>query len=389
MHCSIAWLICRTVLVLLTAAATTRPVTAQSNCRMAFGDSLARRELEAFARVASVPPVWDDYTLASHPLLLLADSTHRGQPGTPVCAAIWRAGASLEIIELPARPPLSTPLYGLIDLDSIGPGAPSSARALGAAQRQVPPAVARELLARGIKRIVVLPVPMSFDRLGALGAALRQAGADGVLMQADLAVHESFHLHVQFPTWLDQPRTYTWPSWDRQPERRELRDRCYGGSTEVSALLRQEHAALLAAFDALDSIAGVQGKRTVLSHARQFLQMRASRRALLDTVTIALDGQRISCARAEDALELQEGTAQWIGHATTVRAGLVTRAGKRSSYAQTQPEAFYQFAPLQLWVLEGLIGPDALRALTAALARAPDPNTPGASISGLFDRHTR
>jgi hypothetical protein len=212
---------------------------------------------------------------------------------------------------------------------------------------------------------------------------MRAAGASSTRLQADFAVHESFHLHVQFPEWLDQPGVYAWPLWDRQPDRAQLRARCYG-SREVTDALGREHAALLAAFDALDSLDVAGGRRAILAHAEQFVERRAERYRLLDTVRVEMDGRPASCAAAEDVMELQEGTAQWVGHATTVRAGLVTRSGKRGSYARPQPEAFYQLAPLQLWVLDAVLSDDEMRVLTAALARSSGPSAPRGTVYASF-----
>jgi hypothetical protein len=324
-------------------------------------------------------------------LLLVADSTFRGDAATPVCAAIWRAASTildatdvarlprLDVIELAERPRLSTPMYGMI---SLAPAPRDSASAALAATLATHPATAALLQARGIERVVVLPVPVDFDRLGALGAALRQAGVDPTRMQADFAVHEGFHLHVQFPAWLSQPPLYAWPSWDRQPDRQELRERCYAGSPAIQAALGDEHAALLAAFDALDAADRRAGRDSALAHSRRFVELRAIRRSITDTVTVAQGDRRIPCALAEDLLELEEGVPQWVGHATTVRAGMSTRAGKRGSYAQLQPEAFYQFGPLQLWVLEGL-DPAVLRDLTEKIARSSSPND-ATTIHGAF-----
>ncbi|HYR09817.1 MAG TPA: hypothetical protein VEQ60_18730, partial [Longimicrobium sp.] len=323
-----------------------RPAEAQRSCSAAFADSLSVRTLRAFERVAAVPPVWDDYTLAHHPLLLLADSAYRGNPGTPVCAGIWRMGAPLEIIQLAARPPFSSPLYGMIDSDSVGSGAIESAAELDVVRRPAPAAVAAQLRARGITRVVALNVPLDFGRLGRLGEMLRSGNADPALMHADLAVHESFHLHSQYPTWLAQSRAYAWPAWDLQPDRAELRERCYAGSPGLARALETELQALVAAFDAVAVDSARRDVSLGLHHARRFVELRRARRALQDTMTVARGGGRISCGLAEDVMELEEGTSMWIGHATTVRAGLTTAAALRGMYAGQNPEPFYQLGPL-------------------------------------------
>jgi hypothetical protein len=342
------------------------------------------RTLRALDRVAAIPPVWDAYTLARHPLLLVADSTFRGGPATPVCAAIWRAERPLERIELAARPPFSTPLYGMIDSDPVGPRAVEVARELPVIQRPAPQAVVAALRERGITRAIVLNVPLDLASLGALGRMLQNARVDPVSIQADLAVHETFHLHAQFPTWLDQTRDYAWPAWDVQPDRVALRERCYAGSPQLVDAVSAERDALVAAFDAVvvpDSAR--RDTRTGLQHARRFLELRASRRELQDTMTVAQGSRTISCGDAEDLMELEEGVSQWIGHATTARAGVTTIAALRASYAGSQPERFYQLGPLQLWVLDGLVGSDTLRQITADIARS------STSRGGVFGQLTR
>ncbi len=357
--------------VLLAGAAA--PAVGQAPCADAFRDSVSTATIDAFGRVAAVPPVWDDYTLARHPLLLVADSGYRGRSETPVCAAIWRHEAPLERIELPARPPFATPLYGMIDSDPIGAHAIAGAEKLSVVQRPAPPAVAAALREHGITRIVVFNVPLRFGALGRIGEMLERANANPALLQADLAVHESFHLHSQFPTWLDQARSYAWPGWDLQPDRAELRERCYAGSPELVSALNAELQALLAAFDALRTPGASPDTAGALGQARRFIALRAARRALQDTMTVGQGTRRISCGLAEDLMELEEGATQWLGHATSVRAGLTTTARLRGGYAGSQPERFYQSGPLQLWVLTGLLGPEEVRRITAAIARSAGP----------------
>jgi hypothetical protein len=370
-------------LVCMGAVVQTPSVAGKLGCGDAFTDSVSVRTLHAFDRLADVPPIWDDYSLARHPVLLLADSAFSGAAATPVCAAIWRKGKSLERIELPARPVLSTPLYGMVSSVPVGSGVDDKQTGL----RPLSQDIAAVLRDRGISRAVFFNVPLNFATMGRLGEMLANASADPVRIHADLAVHESFHLHVQFPTWLEQATTYAWPEWDVQPERAELRQRCYAGSAELTSAFEQEQQALVAAFDALygssrDSVAA-------LRHARRAVDLRAARRVLQDTMTVAQRTQRVSCGRAEDIMELEEGSVQWIGHATTHRAGLTTLAAHRGSYAGSQAEKFYQTGPLQWWILEGLLGREAVHRMTSQLARASSPETSSGSVFALFDHHTR
>ena len=86
-------------------------------------------------------------------------------------------------------------------------------------------------------------------------------------------------------------------------------------------------------------------------------------------------------------MELEEGATQWIGHATSLGAGLTNSATLRGSYAGTQAESFYQTGPLQLWVLDGLLGRDALLRITTVIAHSTAPET--GSVYATFTEQVR
>ncbi len=152
-------------------AGTATSASGQAPCAGAFQDSVSVATLSAFARVAAVPPVWDDYTLARHPLLLLADSTFRGRPDTPVCAAIWRYDSPLEPIELSVRPPFATPLYGMIDTERLGPRSIEGASDLVVIRRAASAAVGSTLREHGITRLVMFKCSLQIQ-------CARPAGGD-------------------------------------------------------------------------------------------------------------------------------------------------------------------------------------------------------------------
>ena len=132
---------------------------------------------------------------------------------------------------------------------------------------------------------------------------------------------------------------------------------------------------LVTAYDAVTGDASKRDAQAGLRYAQQFIELRALRRKMQDTMTVAQGRRRISCAQAEDLMRLEEGATQWIGHATSLSADLTTAATLRGSYAGTQAESFYRTGPLQLWVLDGLLGRDALRRLTTAIARSTTPES--------------
>ncbi|MEZ4456082.1 MAG: hypothetical protein R2882_05965 [Gemmatimonadales bacterium] len=220
-------------------------LAAQSACAAARDDARVTAIADFLDRIAATAPVWDDFSPANEPVILAIDTmSFRGGAATPACTLVWRARAGLELVELTRLPPLSTPLYGFADLTRPGPRADATADGSMRRSRQLPAEDQERLRAAGVARAAVLPVPLDLSRLGQFGEMLKRAKVDPGLIQAELAVHEGFHLHVQFPAWLDQERRYAWPAWDVQPDRNAMRTACYAGSPEISAAFAREVDAL-------------------------------------------------------------------------------------------------------------------------------------------------
>jgi len=348
-----------------------------ASCAAATSDPELRGVVTLLERLAATPPVWDGYAPAQEPVLLALDTARfAGAPLTPACVLVWHAQAPLRVVELSAHPGLSTSLYGFLNIEPDGPRAQAGAVATMVSSRRITSEDEARLRAAGATRAVVIPVPLDLGTLGSLGEALRRSGTDPALIQAEMVVHEGFHLHVQFPAWLDQARrVHAWPDWDLQPDRREMRERCYAGSPAIATAFDAELGALLAAFDALYGAEAARDAHAARAAAQRFIELRTSRYALLDTTTVRQGDRRIGCALAETHLELEEGTAQWVGHATLLHAGVRSMTTLRGSYGTAQPDAFYRTGPLQLWILDALLGRDAVHALTARLARAASPDT--------------
>ena len=103
---------------------------------------------------------------------------------------------------------------------------------------------------------------------------------------------------------------------------------------------------------------------------------------------MARAGGRISCALAEDLMELEEGTAQWVGHAMSVGAGLTTMTTLLLVRGHAA-RAFYKTGPLQLWVLDALLGHDAMHRVTRSIARSKGPDGPNGGLFAQFAEQTR
>ncbi|MEW5917192.1 MAG: hypothetical protein AB1762_12340 [Gemmatimonadota bacterium] len=333
--------------------------------------------LAALDASAAVGAVWSDYTVANHPVVLLSQSSDLT---ARACATIWRHRKPPQEVVLSSGMRLSTPLYAMWNGDSVGRNPNKFNAGIVTTFRAVPPELETALRRDGDTRVVIVPSPLRLEDLGNFGRALQSMNVRVVPMLTQLAIHESYHLHVQMPTWLDQTRRYEWPTWDMQPDRKALVERCYapaGGA--VNDALKKEIAALDRAWHLLMGTRDSATDAQALGAAREFIAARRERYGLLKDVTVPVTPEvSISCERADDVLELQEGSAQWIGFVTTVRAGVANAQVGRSN------EAFYTTGPYQLWILERLIGADSMRALTRDIAQSTEPSGPTGAVFGRF-----
>ena len=354
------------------------PVAAQACERLQTSES--RELIDVLERASAVSPVWDDYSLANHPVVLIAQSRDTTQPS---CSAIWRSGKPLQLVPATRGMRMSTPLYALWNIDSIGPRADEGNKGIAGALRRAPREVEEALGSAGETRAVILPSPLYLDSIGNLGRALKAMQVKIVPMLGQLAVHESFHLHSQMPSWLDQEQRYRWPAWDRQPDRKALVAQCYGPPGPVAVKLQQERDALQRAWRAMWNAPDAQSRSTAISAAQEFVEARLARYLMVDSVRIpSPPHEAVGCRRAENIMELEEGAAQWIGYSTLVRAGVMTR----EEVGVAAGEAFYDLGMLQLWVLEYLIGAEGVRGITQSIARSASPDSPDAAIFAHFFR---
>lgn len=368
---------CRRVIAALWLLALSGNPLAAQVCQGTPPDE-SRQLLEALDRASTVDPVWDEYTIANHPIVLISQSRDTLQPS---CATIWRKGKPLQRVPASRGMRLSTPLFALWNVDAIGPRADSGNKAIATALRRAPQELEDALRSAGETRAVIIPSPLYLDSLGGLGRALIAMKVKVVPMLGQLAVHESFHLHSQMPSWLDQPQRYRWPAWDRQPDRRALVAQCYGPAGPVANKHAEELDALKRAWRSSWNSLDQQARVEALRAAQQFISARRERYRLVDSIRIpSPPGDGVDCRRAEDVMELEEGATQWIGYSTLVRAGVITTAdvGVGSS------EAFYDSGMLQLWVMEYLLGVDGVRDVTRAIARSASPAASDATIFAHF-----
>jgi len=338
------------------------------DCRTAMTAPEVTAFIAGLDATAAVGSVWSDYTIANHPVVVIS------QPAdtllTP-CAAIWRYRKPPVVVALSSRVRYSTPLYGMWNVDSITVPLGTGNSAVAGTLRRLPREAERALLDMGERRAVFLPVPLRLETLGAFGKTLQDMKVDVRTILLQLAVHESYHLHSQIPVWLGQATRYTWPAWDVQPDRQALAQRCYRDTPAVAAAHARELQLLIAAWDSLVRSPAATARSAALARARQFVEARRARYAMVDSIRISSPSGPVSCERAENLMELEEGAPQWMAYATLTAAGLMNEqtAGRSAS------EAFYVSGTFQLWILQRLLGRDAMRALSREITQASGPDS--------------
>ncbi len=364
------------VIVSATFVATASLSAQTSDCSAYSRDSSVVALLHSLDAVAAVGSVWDNYTLARHPIVLVdqpRDTTRSG------CAVIWRYREPLQEVTLGSRIRMSTPLYGMWDGNAVGPHPTANGQIIQTALRPVPAELESTLRSRGDMRAVLLTAPIRFDELGALGKALAGMKADPTIVSTQLAVHESYHLHSQIPVWLDQPHEYSWPKWDVQPDRRMLTSRCYSADN-VSDIHRREMEALLRAWDIVKDSSSESARGQLRDAARAYVSLRLERYRIVDTTSVAIPGGALRCMAAEDMMELEEGAPQWMSYDTAVRAGVMTL----DAVGRSATDAFYVSGTFQLWILQRVVGRDEMRRISGRITRAASPTDKDASIFRVF-----
>jgi hypothetical protein len=350
-----------------------RPGELPPSCNAFFALDELADIVGALDAAAATEPVWDDYTIAQHPIALVDAASATGGEEAGGCAAIWRAGEPLERLGLAEPAPLTAMFYSFWNGDRAGDAAQAGWLGLLNTMAHTAPELEAAARARGDSRMLVLGIPLVYADHGELGAILAQAAPPPLVLLTLFAVHESYHLHSQFPTFLDQPRRYSWPGWHRQVDRNQLIATCYQASEEVSAVHAAELELLL---EAWDHLWGAPGRTRDVASARRaaaaYVAQRRARYDLLAEVSVPAAGGPVSCELGEAVWELTEGAASWVAGAAAVRGNVMSREQARDVYVRALNPAFYQSGSFQLWVLDGLLGGDAVRSMGADIGRSND-----------------
>lgn len=286
-------------------------------------------------------PVWPGYDLQDASYILHAGDTESGD----ACLGLWRGGRALGYARLPVTPRLGTLLYGY-----LLPDAARRSAGTGFPEGRQPEELRTWAESLDVERATILPVEVEDFPIEL-----------PPLVRAQLALHEGFHVEVQSPHW--SGAAANWPTWDRQPERARVQA-CYTATPEVEAAFAAERESLARMVEAL-----LDGRRSDACRAgAAFLEQRAARYALLDTVVVpGSDGSPGTCATAEAVMELEEGTADYASWTRLFQLGQADRDQLLRRYRAVQRDAFYLTGAMQLHAIE-LMEPEEMGPVTERIA---------------------
>lgn len=347
----------------LTRTGEPTPAPTTPDCDEFFSSATVTRLVSYLARLHEIAtPPWTSYRPERHPVVLIGPA----HPAAPTCALVQRGDRELARAALAEPVTIPTGIFWFYATPSIGPGARPEFAGLGAAMSKTTPSLAALLAGHGVDRAMLLRVDYDRGILTAVGVDPSSYFSGPEIVLLIWIVHETFHLHSQFPTWLDQAATYPWPAWDRQPDRTAVVETCYGGA--AGPRVAAERAALRAAFIAAQR----HDRAAACTAAREFVRQREIRHGA-STDEVPAPGGAVACRVAESLMELEEGVPDYIAQATLLELGLGTDDQVLRGFDRPLAPLFYGLGAFQLLVLRALAGEEAMPAITARIAASAGP----------------
>lgn len=316
------------------------PAVPPPECTAAWAGEAAATFADAIeAATGADRSVWGEYDLGDGAYVLHAGQSEQGQ----ACVGLWRDGAAIAFAALAEAPTVLTPLYGYYLRASATADSGIAARAVQ------PEPVRTWLEEQGVERAVLMPVEFPNFPIEM-----------STLFKTQLAIHEGFHITVQFPRWYDS--TGLWPAWDHQPDRAGMQA-CYARDTTA---LYEERDILVRLIDALLDA----DTTTACAVSRDFFEHRASRYASLRDINVPMhDGAPGSCEQAEALMELEEGTADYASWSILYDIGQAPRDDLMRRYRAQQNDMYYLTGAMQLHAAK-LMNEDGMGAVARAIADA-------------------
>ncbi len=277
------------------------------------------------------------------------------------CIGIWKDGKNIAYGCVVDHPRMLTPLITYyLDYESADPNLGGLTHT-----RRESPAFNQFMKEHQVVSAVYMPV--EFPDLPFEIPALKKV---------QLAIHESFHVEVQFPQWL-QGEGYS-PRWDQQPDRPGVQE-CYTHPA-VAGKIQEEMKVLANFMEALLN----DDPSVACSKAIIYLHLRNRRYDSLSMVVVNLHDQSPGdCRTAESLMEIEEGLADYASWTYLYNAGIISREEILDRYRATQQEHFYLSGNMLMHAIE-LMNPEGIHELIDELVTAPNLET--GNLLYLFER---
>lgn len=262
------------------------------------------------------PTFWGDYYLGKGILVLEAGKTSKGKH----CLGAWKNGENIGYKTIIDRPEMLTQLFtyylnyktsdtSLLAYTNLNKKSPEFNKWM-----------------TGLNVHSAVYMPTEFPDFPFKISAIKKI---------QLAVHELFHLEVQFPVWFNK-KGY-WPDWDHQPDRQSV-NRCYTCSEEVKKNTQKEVNSLLKMIESI--IIGDTSKTCI--YGKQFVRIRKERYEMNDSVNIKLANDSLgNCEIAESFMELEEGLADWASWTQLFENGVISEETILKHYKTKQQSLYY------------------------------------------------
>ena len=188
--------------------------------------------------------------------------------------------------------------------------------------------------------------------------------------------HEGFHAFYQGSERPIADRSmYAWPSWSSAiADTGSTVTECYRSTPVVSAFQKSEEANLARAIALLQQ-GDVSGAKESIA---AFFSDRAKREDLVRSgAPMSRDhSSKVSCAFAEAGLELVEGSAQFVGIDSLIKAGLLNERDFVSYLLaeSTSDEAWYRTGSLQIYLAKTALEPKLFNEFLVDLSRLDQPD---------------
>jgi hypothetical protein len=333
--------------------------SANASCEDFWSSEDLKSYIALLEKVRAARPAWRNFKITDHAIIIANAKTE------PQCASVYFNGTTVSNMTLSS---------GILQLASVD---------IEAMTKQLPKELnddQRKAVIEQIKAHFSQPadwhqigpnVPNAnvpdtdfkpiLDRLGqysAIAVSLHQFASKATYL-LNVVAHEGFHSFYQGSERSLQDRAkYKWPDWAiNLADVSSTVAECYSPNNEVATAHKIEKATLLSAVKAANS----GDRAAALDLTRKFFEIRRQRYNLVEEHAVKTRDLRSTmtggCRSAEAGLELTEGSANFVGLESIIRAGLVHEADAVSFVEDqnTSTESWYGTGTLQIILAKALL----------------------------------